>query len=78
MVRSGNRCTKRGSTVSQLKKAANEVTTLKCSVREASKTFGIPRTSLQRYINQSASQPATVTVGYQGVAQAHMVFTNAQ
>ncbi|KAF6030282.1 hypothetical protein EB796_011410 [Bugula neritina] len=61
-----------------LKQAANEVTAQKCSVREATKTFRIAKTSLQRYINKYASQPATLRVGYQGIAQAHTVFTNAK
>jgi len=61
-----------------LKQAANEVTAQKCSVREATKTFRITKTSLQRYINKYASQPATLRVGYQGIAQAHTVFTNAK
>ncbi|KAF6035110.1 hypothetical protein EB796_006585 [Bugula neritina] len=77
MFQSRNRCTKRGYTVSQLEQAANEVTAQKCSMREAAQ-FGIARTSLQRYIDKSSSQPATLRVGYQGVAQAYRVFTNIQ
>lgn len=78
MVRHRNRTTQRGSTVPQLEQAADAVKNQTCSVREAAKIFGIPRTSLQRFINQSASQTSTNGVGYEGVARAHMVFTNAQ
>lgn len=63
--------------MSQLEQAANEVTAQKCSVREAAE-FGIARASLQRYIDKCVSQPATLRVGYQSVAQAHTVFTNIQ
>jgi len=68
---------KKGYTVFQLEQATNEVTAQKCSVREAAE-FAIARTSLQRYIDKCVSQPATLRVEYQGVAQAHTVYTNVQ
>lgn len=77
MVRNRCRTTTRGNDTAQLEKAASEVKERHISVRQAAEAYGIPRTSLQRYINASSAESKDCR-GYGNIAKAQRVFSEEQ
>lgn len=73
MGRKYKRKSERGTDAESLKRAAETVTKGELSVRKAAVNYGVPRTSLQRYL--STPEDSRCGSSYQNCKTANQVFT---